>query len=72
MIKWTKNSLRKRKEHWVSKEDVETCLELGSRTKISPKHTDQTETWLASYETTRVRFVEDDNGITVIDLYKRV
>lgn len=61
----------KRKEHWVSREDVEECLALGSKLKSVPKHTDQTETWLASYGNIRVRFVEVEGTVTVIDLYKK-
>lgn len=71
MINWTKKSLLKRKEHWVSKEDVEVCLKEGSKTKSQPKHTGQTPTWLATHGCLRVRFVETkDEGITIIDLYK--
>ena len=70
MIRWTKNSLKKRKQHWVSKEDVELCLKDGTKVKTEPRHTDQTVTWLASYEKIRVRYIEDEEGVIIIDLYK--
>ena len=71
MITWTKNSLYKRKQHWVSKEDVERCLNQGKKIKTERKRTDQTDTWLASHENIRVRYIEDEEKVTIIDLYKK-
>tara|TARA_B100000925_G_scaffold250540_1_gene201897 strand:+ start:804 stop:1163 length:360 start_codon:yes stop_codon:yes gene_type:complete len=71
MIIWTKKSLFKRKKHWVSKEDVEKCLQDGKKVRSKPKHTDQTATWLASLGSIRVRFVEKESNTIVIDLYKQ-
>ena len=70
MLTWTKKSIRKRKEHWISVEDVKLCLLHGEKVKSLPKHTDQTATWLSSYNNIRVRYVMSAEEKIIIDLYK--